>query len=238
MSSILKALKKLEEEKSRLEEPKEINVSREILKQPPANRNMLKWLWLLGSTAALVIIILTLALIRQPATKEVVKFSEMPLASQPAVPHSPVQKLLVSPQLSGSAKEARPITPQLSNEPKQKPSGQSPDPQDEHSIRKENVALPGGSAPAVGPKKTETALKTAPLQTAPLQKPVTGETAFTLTGIAWNKDSADRLAIINGEPAATGATVNGVIVEEILPDRVKLSRNGLIFELLIGKSIK
>lgn len=233
MSSILKALKKLEEEKSRLEEPKEINVSREILKQLPANRNMLKWLWLLGSTAAVVILMLTLALIRQPATKEVIKFSEMPLASQPAVPHSPQQKLLASPQLSGSDKEARPIPPQLSNEPKQNPSRQPPDPQEEQSIRKEIVALPGGSAPPLVPNKTEAALKT-----APLQKPATGESAFTLTGIAWNKDSADRLAIINGEPAATGATVNGVVVEEILPDRVKLSRNGQIFELLIGKSTK
>jgi len=67
MSSILKALKKLEVEKSLLDSKKEINVSREILKQSSENRNMVKWLWLLGSTAAAVIIFLTFALIRKPS---------------------------------------------------------------------------------------------------------------------------------------------------------------------------
>jgi general secretion pathway protein B len=68
------------------------------------------------------------------------------------------------------------------------------------------------------------------------QAPEQAETALTLSGIAWNKDSADRLAIINGQPTATGATVSGVVVEEIMPDRVKVNRAGRSFEIFLGKS--
>jgi general secretion pathway protein B len=59
-----------------------------------------------------------------------------------------------------------------------------------------------------------------------------------LSGIAWNKDSADRLAIINGQPVGTAASISGYRVDEILQDRVKLSRNGSSFEIFIGRSGK
>lgn len=232
MSSILKALKKLEEEKSLLDEPKEINVSREILKQPPENRQLVRWLWLLGSSAALVIIMLTFALLRKPATTEVAEFREQPLAAQPAA-QAQLQNLPGPAKMSGSVKESRPASPLLSSEPRQKPSRQLQDQADSRLIRGEKVEMPGSAAPDYDPKKTEPMAKTAPERTA-----VTSTADFTLSGIAWNRDSADRLAIINGQPTATGATVNGVVVEEILLDRVKLSHNGRIFELLIGKSTK
>lgn len=226
MSSILKALKKLEEEKSLLEESKEINVSREILRQPPENRKLLKWLWLLGSSAAVIIVLLTFALIRKPAPEEVVKFRELPLASQPAASPSTQNNLPISPPLRESVKAAAPVPPPGVIESKQKPSRQLPVQADVPPIRKDIVELPGITAPASDPKKTEPLAKNAAERTA----------AVTLSGIAWNKDSADRMAIINGQPTALGASVDGVLVEEILPDRVKLSRNGRIFELLIGKS--
>ncbi|PKN16281.1 MAG: hypothetical protein CVU66_01515 [Deltaproteobacteria bacterium HGW-Deltaproteobacteria-23] len=231
MSSILKALKKLEEEKSLLEESKELNVSREILKQPADNRKMIKWLWLLGSSAAIIIILLTFALIRKPAPTEVVKFKEAPLASQPAALPSPAKNQPAAKQLDGSVKGSSPAAPPLANEPKQKPSRQLPVQADIPSIRAERVELPGSATPSTEPKKSEPVAKTPPERTV-----VNGAAAFTLSGIAWNKDSADRMAIINGQPTATGASVDGVFVEEILPDRVKLSRSGRIFEILIGKS--
>jgi hypothetical protein len=63
-------------------------------------------------------------------------------------------------------------------------------------------------------------------------------TTLTLSGIAWNNDSADRLAIINGQPTATGAVVGGVVIEEIMPDRVKVTNNGRSFEIILGKTAK
>jgi len=231
MSSILKALKKLEEEKSRLEEPKEMNVSREILRQPVENRKMIKWLWLLGSSAIIVIIMLTFALLRKPAPQEAATFREPPLASQPAILPSPAQNLPAAPQLTRSGKDSLPVTPPEAAEPRQKPARQQPAQADVPSIRRESVELPGSAAPAPEPEKTGPLAKTAP---EPIKTPAAA--AVSLSGIAWNKDSAVRLAIINGQPTAIGASVDGVVVEEILPDRVKLSRNSRIFELLIGKS--
>jgi general secretion pathway protein B len=95
------------------------------------------------------------------------------------------------------------------------------------------VELPSATVPLAEHQKIEPLLNA-----APLAAPASSELTFTLSGIAWNKDSAERLAIINGQPTATGSSVNGVIVEEILQDRVKLSHSGRSFELLIGKPAK
>ena len=61
--------------------------------------------------------------------------------------------------------------------------------------------------------------------------------ALTLSGIAWNKDSADRLAIINGQPIGVGGQISGAVVVEIHQDRVTLQQNGRATELAIGKSL-
>ena len=232
MSSILKALKKLEQEKTLHEESTGINVSREILKQSSGNRPIIGWLWLLGSSATLVIIILTAALLKKSAPKDAVKSGEQPIARQPALPPLP-QNLPVSPEAAGSSKRPSPAPPVSANEPKLHPSLQLPAEARDNSQKNEKIAPPVTAIPAGGPPKADQEVKAVPARQTPSNPPT-----LTLSGIAWNKDSADRLAIINGEPTATGANVNGVIVEEILPDRVKLSHNGRIFELLIGRDAR
>jgi general secretion pathway protein B len=231
MSSILKALKKLEEEKSRLEEPKEINVSREILRQPTEQKKLLKWLWLLGSSAALVILMLTVALLRKPAPSATVPVRQPPPAALPAAPLARQENLPLAPQLSGRGKSPLPTAPIEAAEPTRKVIRQLPEQAEVRSVRQEMRDLLGGTEPASDQRVTAPATNAAP----DLAMGSYG-TALTLSGIAWNKDSADRLAIINGQPSAIGTTIGGVIVEEILLDRVKLSRNGRSFELLIGKS--
>jgi hypothetical protein len=67
---------------------------------------------------------------------------------------------------------------------------------------------------------------------------LSNDSTLTLSGIAWNKDSSDRLAIINGQPAATGAVVNGAVVEEILQDKVRMNLSGRTFELFLGSHTK
>lgn len=230
MSSILKALKKLEAEKSLLDAKKEINVSREILKQSSEGRNMVKWLWLLGSSAAVVIIFLTFALIRKPPANILETSRELPLAAQTAPVALPVQNQLIAPQSSTNTKYIPITSPSTSNDPAQKQTPQIPAQTNNGSTDMREVELPGTAVPLAEPQKIKPTLKA-----APLPAPTSSELTFTLSGIAWNKDSAERLAIINGQPTATGSTVNGVIVEEILQDRVKLSHNGRSFELLIGR---
>jgi len=233
MSSILKALKKLEEEKNLQDEQKEINVSREILKQTSGNRKIIRWLWLLASSAAIVIIILTVALLRKPSPNETGQAGKLPAAAgQPALPALPVEKLPAAPQASGSVTGIRPPSALPINEPKLQPARQ-PLAQPVEAPRQPVAVQPlAAPAPLAASPKAEPVVKAA-------ARPAGGsEQPLTLSGIAWNKDSADRLAIINGHPIATGATINGALVEEILQDRVKLSRNGLTFELLIGRDAR
>jgi general secretion pathway protein B len=56
-----------------------------------------------------------------------------------------------------------------------------------------------------------------------------------VTGIAWQKDSASRLAVINGSAVSQGASIDGAKVEEILPDRVRFSVGQRNFEISLGK---
>lgn len=231
MSSILKALKKLEEEKSLHSETKKLNVSREILRQPDGEKKMLKRLWLLGGSAALVIVILTVALLRKPAPQETRKQPEAP-AALPAGAVPAQENLPVAPRLNGSGKKTLPAEAGEA-EPERKTARQLQEQPATRPPAAKSTELPGAAPRAAEHKELAPPPKAAADQAAP------GDgTALTLSGIAWNKDSADRLAIINGQPAAIGATVGGAIVEEILPDRVKLSRNGRSLELFIGKSTK
>lgn len=231
MSSILKALKKLEEDKVLHEEPAGINLSREILKQNSGSRNKNRWLWLVGSSAAVVIITLSAALLHTSISKEAVKPVELPTSSrQQALPALPVEELPVKPQSTGSSKVVSPPAPLSSNEPNRQPAQQRFDQPAAPLQQRETVQPPTHPPTASTPPKTDPVVKAAPLRPQ--------EQTLTLSGIAWNKDSADRLAIINGQPTATGATINGALVEEILPDRVKLSHNGKFFELLIGRDAR
>ena len=67
--------------------------------------------------------------------------------------------------------------------------------------------------------------------------PAAGTTPkITVSGIAYNKDAADRLAVINGVPVGEGKSVSGVKVEEIMPDKVRFSLGQKIFEVPVGRS--
>lgn len=230
MSSILKALKKLEEEKSALQDEKEINLSRDILKQPVTRGISVQWFWLAGILSIAVIVMLTVALIRKPQISETASHKELPSISRPATLPTPTQSLPATLAVTGinkgdSVTNPSPLqTLQTGPQPLLTPARVS-------ILKNERIELPGGIAPSIEPLKTESAVKS-----IPVSAPLASDTTLTLSGIAWNKDSADRLAIINGQPTTTGTTVSGALVEEILPDRVKLFHHGRTFELLIGRS--
>jgi general secretion pathway protein B len=62
-----------------------------------------------------------------------------------------------------------------------------------------------------------------------------GPPALKVSGIGWQKDNAERLAIVNGRAVSEGAVVEGARVEEIFPDRVRFSFNDKTFEIPLGK---
>lgn len=230
MSSILKALKKLEEEKRR-QSSGEIDLSREILHDRSRRKRELGRPML----AALAIIIILLGLITvlllrrptAPTPPQAVKEQEV----------APLQSVTVgSPQPAGAE------TPEAA-------AGQE-------VVRLQRPAAAGRAAlPSPRPKQPElpgddAVAQPAPLRQTPQTPPKTeearrqgpggegGESPFVVTGIAWNKDSADRLAVVNGQPLTTGSVIGKAIVEEILPDRVRFSQEGRTLEVPLGKSGK
>ncbi|HJV34950.1 hypothetical protein [Geomonas sp.] len=70
------------------------------------------------------------------------------------------------------------------------------------------------------------------------QQPVpVGAPDITISGIAWQDERSLRRAVLNGSLVGEGATVSGARVVEIQETRVRLSRNGRLFDLTLGGSI-
>ena len=62
--------------------------------------------------------------------------------------------------------------------------------------------------------------------------------ALNVSGIAWQKDNASRLAVVNGASVTEGATVAGARVDEIFPDRVRFSYRNKSYEIFLGKTVQ
>lgn len=230
MSSILKALKKLEEEKRR-QSSGEIDLSREILHDKSRRKRELGR----PMSAALVTIVLLLGLIaalllKRPAAPTPPRAME----EQVAPPLHSVTR--GEPQPAGAETPAAAVGQEVVRLQRPAAAERAALP----SPRPGRPELPGDEATA----------PPAPLRQTPQAPPRTeearrqgpggegGESPFVVTGIAWNKDSADRLAVVNGQPLTTGSVIGKAIVEEILPDRVRFSQEGKTFEAPFGKSGK
>jgi general secretion pathway protein B len=59
---------------------------------------------------------------------------------------------------------------------------------------------------------------------------------LSVSGIAWQKDTPNPLAIVNGSPVGEGSSVGGARVEKIFPDRVRFSYGSKVFEVGMNPS--
>jgi general secretion pathway protein B len=99
------------------------------------------------------------------------------------------------------------------------------------------------SSPVARPAPAIVAPPPQPVEPPNVEKPAAlslpaaqpGPPALKVTGIGWQKGNADRLAIVNGRAVSEGAVVEGARVEEIFPDRVRFSINDKTFEISLGK---
>lgn len=224
MSSILKALKKLEEEKIARHEEEKRHISGEILKPRTERGGSARWLWLFAGGATVVIALLIVALLRKSPPEQISARANTPASNETATA-VPVPDVPLAKPAAGAPQKTPPIASNVPDQPvKNKPVQTSPLPR----------SLPGPTEPELpGFRAPEPTRAEPPPARLP---PASTEPALTLNGIAWNRDSADRLAIINGQPAGVGEIVAGAVVVEILQDRARLTRNGKTFELSIGKS--
>jgi general secretion pathway protein B len=57
--------------------------------------------------------------------------------------------------------------------------------------------------------------------------------SLRLSAIVWHEEPSKRIAMINGMISTEGSVIEGMKVEEIYPNRVRLSQNGRPFEILL-----
>lgn len=111
--------------------------------------------------------------------------------------------------------------------------------QGEAEVRRPSQSAAGRvpSTPAVAPAVAHTPEAPPTPEPAPAAQGATwvAPTPIRVTGIAWQKDAGSSVAMVNGRQVYEGETVEGSRVKEILPDRVRfLSASGGTFDVPLG----
>jgi len=233
MSSILKALKKLEHEKSQ-SIANSLNIDADILRGSDAPRNssplvMALLLLLFFGGGAAVAIYFVKDTKSQPAATN----------PKPVITEKTLQMQLDPPVIKTETLPAEivvvPASRAQNNDVMQK------------QLRKPLVAgkaavsiVSNSAAMAVSvkpeqPKAAEEAAKHG-IPAAPSTPAATTTSVLRVNGIAFQGKSSESMAIVNGTPVANGSTIDGATVEEIRNDRVLFSRNGEKFEVQMGQS--
>jgi len=202
MSSIMKALKRLEDHKV-MHQPDEMKIDPEII-LPRSSRPI--------STASKLLVALLLMACGSTATYLFMKQDRVPAAvSLKTAAVSSQQKRLAVPPVpevkTEQLQEAIIVVPAV-------------------DTRQNKPAVPTKRVPPIMPIEP------------PLPAPSRAKTVPTLrvNGIAYQNGSADSMAVINGVPVLTGATIEGVTVEEVQKDRVLFQYNGEKFGIPLGQS--
>ena len=232
MSSILKALKKLEDEKA-TRRPEMLKIDSDILRPSDAKPRFSPFSTVLlamlvfigGSVATYFIMTQMLPPLRASGTQPATGTQRQ----QPAAPHR-----------TGSTPSAM-STGILPAEVVVVPTAPS-------TRKKTLLKRPATSQTVlrgVDLKSTAAALSTDPpasqqeLPSAAVpDSPAAGVAVphLRINGIAFQKGSADNKALVNGVPVSSGSTVEGATVEEILNDRVRFSYHGEKIEIPLGQS--
>lgn len=211
MSSILKALRKLEEEKSRSREGTP-DIARDILKSGP-RRKAFPWM----TFASVAVLVLAFALTGYILMGKS-EFPEPPPQTQAIHEMPPAQ----SPAPAVSSSEQK--------NPLQAVSAPAPP---TAAARKTSTKIPAGPALSAEPKAAPEPPKTAPAPRPAAKEIVDPLPALTLTGIAFQEDRESRLAVINDLPVMEGTVIAGARVVEISEDRVRFNYSGRSFDVLL-----
>lgn len=223
MSSILKALKKLEDDKV-TRQPDELKIDAEILRGNDLPRN---------SSSGLLLTSLFFVACGAGATYLYMKHDvSMIPNNKPNLQISADSKPEQFPQ------KAIPVATSSFPQEPVKPVTENPVQLQRKSAPVISASLPVTirNKPVVAPKLpliTTPAVATQPATVQNKAVPV-----LRVNGIAFQNSGPDNVAIINGTPVSNGAMVEGVKVEEIQKDRVVFQRNGEKFEILLGQSNK
>lgn len=229
MSSILKALKKLEDEKT-TRRPDALKIDSDILRLDSPQRYSVT-----GIVLAAVLLfaggsIATYLYLKQDSS-QVVSGSrdktEVTKGNQPS-PQLPVS--VPNDIKTEKLPESIEIVPAKRSEPKKAvlPNQQ----------KFPVVAKPHSNSAVLKntPTKQEAKIIIPALTTVQAPAVTISVPTLRVNGIAFQDGAADSVAIINGVPVSSGAIIEGVRVEVIQKDRVRFSYKGEIFDIPLGKS--
>lgn len=240
MSSILKALKKLEEEKTARRNG--TDVARGILRNRPDENRKSGWVLPVSvACSAVVAALLTYFLAggHKLTGREDAPVPPGKVASEAGEKKAPVQ--VPAPAIPESA--AHPVdTPAAAtavNSSRKKVAVRAVAvplpaiPPVRFQVKKEAKISSEKQLPGPGPrmlqKNTAVPAKTPDVHSPP---------ALRVTGIAWNRDSSERLAVVNGMPVNEGTTIEGARVEEIMKDKVRFSFENKTFDVAVGSEMR
>ncbi len=229
MSSILKALQKAEEEKAARRNAGPL--AADIGRIRPDRGRKPRWVMLAAMAAVAVVAVLATFTFMGGFSQR--KRVAAQTATGNAAPSTQVQPVTVTIPVTTSL--PRPDAVAVPS-PKER-SGPDKSPAAVILPQQHTAYLPAktpaaSAVPVIGSEHARPARQTA---VAPPSGQHTA-TDFKVTGIAWQKESASRIAVVNGASVVQGATVDGARVEEIFPDRVRLTMDNRSFDVPLGKT--
>ncbi|HLO24496.1 MAG TPA: general secretion pathway protein GspB [Geobacteraceae bacterium] len=215
MSSILEALKKLEDEKA-ARRGGAGNLAGKVAKGGHRPRRVPAWL-IPGSMLAVAVVSVLITYLAMSGGSP---HRSEPPAAKKAPEGAQTPDSLLSP---AGIPVTEPLKPRELQQPSQK-----------------NRQRTAGAAAGNHARVPESAVKAEDrASSTPAIKPADSAGAslptMSVSGIAWQKDNAFRMAVVNDVPVREGGTVEGATVTEILPDRVRFSFKGKEFEASLEK---
>ena len=227
MSSILKALKKLENDTS-LYKPEQLKIDAKILQDGVS-----------GSFSRTSIFMIAVALFVCGGGATFLYFNiSSRHAITPQTISSGTESQSPSPGPSG-------ISPLLKSVKVQATTPEVSTPTISLPVRKQTRLLKDPAQPSLSPRSKNQHVEVAsPPELKPEAKPVPASTApvsavsrpiLTINGIAFQEGGSDNLAVINGVTVSNGAIIEGVKVEDIQKDRVRFSQGSEKFEIILNK---
>ena len=230
MSSILKALKKLENDKA-TRRPDELRIDAEILRTGRTRH--------FSATGVL----LTSLLLLSGGSGATYLYMKQGIFSERAKQNVPVlsrQNLTAGSTSSNIQAEAPPETLVVVPAQQQKTAGAALEPQLQLPPSAEPVRAnmqQNQVRPPPVPSKHVDSTKTVPsIPAQPLSAVVKSVPVLRVNGIAFQDRSADSVAMVNGVAVMNGAIIEGVKIEEIFKNKVIFSFNGEKFDIQLGQS--
>lgn len=234
MSSILKALKKLEDEKT-IRKPDSLKIDSEILRGDASQRIsttgislLAAFLFVCGSGATYFFM--------KPDTKVITGTQSKAYVVEPSRPASSaatVATVAKNPQSLNLQAELPKTGKVVStrSDLKLDKTATTPVKSPELTARVQSVQQS---------KQSDGKQSVVPSQKAPVPAARATTPAMTpslkVNGIAFQDESADRVAIVNGISVSNGSLIEGAKVEDIQKDRVRFSYGGEKFDVALGKS--